>query len=108
MRKGDGDLKEIDLYPKDPKFYENVHRNLVQRFCEFYDKSPRDHFDIIEIRDMKPKRIKIAEGYRRCSLFRMKLEASQELLKFAYDAGLGEKNAMGFGCMDVAGQHEGD
>jgi CRISPR-associated endoribonuclease Cas6 len=26
------------------------------------------------------------------------------LLKFAYDAGLGEKNAMGFGCVDVVGQ----
>jgi CRISPR-associated endoribonuclease Cas6 len=31
----------------------------------------------------------------------MKLEASPELVKFAYDAGLGEKNAMGFGCLGV-------
>ncbi len=31
----------------------------------------------------------------------MRLQASPELLKFAYEAGLGEKNAMGFGCVDL-------
>jgi CRISPR-associated endoribonuclease Cas6 len=41
MRKEKEDLKEVDLYPKDPKFYENLHQNLIQRFCEFYDKSAR-------------------------------------------------------------------
>jgi CRISPR-associated endoribonuclease Cas6 len=25
------------------------------------------------------------------------------LLNFAYDAGIGEKNAMGFGCLEVVG-----
>ncbi|HUV82676.1 MAG TPA: CRISPR-associated endoribonuclease Cas6 [archaeon] len=29
------------------------------------------------------------------------LEASPELIGFAYDAGLGEKNAMGFRCVEV-------
>jgi CRISPR-associated endoribonuclease Cas6 len=62
------DLREADLYPKDPRFYENLHKNLIERFCEFYDKAAQDHFDTIEIKDMKPKRIKIADGYRRCSL----------------------------------------
>jgi len=68
MRKEKEDLKEVDLYPKDPKFYENLHQNLIQRFCEFYDKAAQDHFDILEIKDVKPKRIRIADGYRRCSL----------------------------------------
>jgi CRISPR-associated endoribonuclease Cas6 len=68
MRKEKEDLKEVDLYPKDPKFYENLHQNLIQRFCEFYDKAVQDHFDVLEIKDVKPKRIRIADGYRRCSL----------------------------------------
>jgi CRISPR-associated endoribonuclease Cas6 len=68
MRKEKEDLKEVDLYPKDPKFYENLHQNLIQRFCEFYDKAAQDHFDVLEIKDVKPKRIRIADGYRRCSL----------------------------------------
>jgi CRISPR-associated endoribonuclease Cas6 len=45
--------------------------------------------------DIKPKRIKIAEGYRRCNLMSLRIQASLEVLKFAYEAGLGEKNAMG-------------
>ncbi len=76
IRKENEDLREVDLYPKDPKFYENLHKTLIQRFYEFYDKAPQDHFDIIEIKDMKPKRIKIADGYRRCSLFHMRLQTN--------------------------------
>ncbi|HEY9246949.1 MAG TPA: CRISPR-associated endoribonuclease Cas6, partial [Candidatus Methanoperedens sp.] len=87
--------------PTEPKFYENLHRNLVERFNEFYGKAPSDYFDVTETADIKPKRIKIAESYRRCSLMSLKIQASPELLKFAYDAGLGEKNAMGFGYMEI-------
>ncbi|MCX9012353.1 MAG: CRISPR-associated endoribonuclease Cas6 [Candidatus Methanoperedens sp.] len=101
IRKENESLREIDLYPTEPKFYENLHRNLVERFSEFYGKAPADHFDVVETADIKPKRIKIAESYRRCSLMSLRLQASPELLKFAYEAGLGEKNAMGFGCVEV-------
>ena len=107
MRKENEDLRETDLYPTEPKFYENLHRNLVERFSEFYGKAPFDHFDVIETANIKPKRIKIAEGYRRCNLMSLRIQASSELLKFAYEAGLGEKNAMGFGCVDVAGTPDG-
>lgn len=104
MRKENEVLREVDLYPTEPKFYENLHRNLVERFSEFYDKAPVDHFDVIETAYIKPKRIKISEGYRRCNLMSLRIQASPVLLKFAYDAGLGEKNAMGFGCVDVESQ----
>ncbi len=67
---------------------------MVQR--KFLFPNDRRHNDAIE-----PKRIKISEGYRRCNLMSLRIQASPELLKFAYDAGLGEKNAMGFGCVDL-------
>jgi CRISPR-associated endoribonuclease Cas6 len=101
MRKENGGLREIDLYPTEPKFYENLHKNLTERFSEFYGKEAVDHFDVVETAAIKPKRITIADSYRRCSLMSLHIQASPELLKFAYDAGLGEKNAMGFGCVDV-------
>lgn len=101
MRKENDSLREIDLYPTEPKFYENLHRNLTERFSEFYGNAPVDHFDVVETADIKSKRIRIAESFRRCSLMSLRIQASPELLKFAYDAGLGEKNAMGFGCVDV-------
>jgi len=101
IRKENECLREIDLYPTEPKFYENLHRNLTERFSEFYGKEPVDHFDVVQTADINPRRIKIADSYRRCSLMSLRIQASPELLKFAYDAGLGEKNAMGFGCVDV-------
>jgi CRISPR-associated endoribonuclease Cas6 len=102
LRKQDGKLVEFDLYPKDSKFYENLHKNLVARYEEFYgSKIDKDFFEVINVSSFKPKRIKIENNYRRCSLMDLCLSATPEVLQFAYDAGLGEKNAMGFGCVDV-------
>lgn len=105
-REKNEELVEWELYPKDGKFHENIHNNLVKRYIEFYKKTPEnDHFEILNIKDFKPKRIRIGNGeratFRRCSLMTFTVEANDELLRFAYDAGLGEKNAMGFGCIEV-------
>ena len=97
-----GERKEWDLYPKDGKFYENIHNNLLKRYEAFYGHTPeKDYFEIIKIFDVKPKRVKISNSFRRCSLFKFKVTGSKELLRFGYDAGFGEKNAMGFGCCEI-------
>ncbi|MEM0466075.1 MAG: CRISPR-associated endoribonuclease Cas6 [Candidatus Thermoplasmatota archaeon] len=106
QREKNGMLVEWDLYPTDGKFHENIRRNLVERYTEFYGQIPqRDHFEILSVQSWKPKRIVIGGGLgatpRRCSLMTFTVDASTELLRFAYDAGFGEKNAMGFGCVDV-------
>jgi len=102
MRKRDGKLVEVDLYPKDAKFYENLHINLAARYEKFHGHPvEHEHFEVMDVKDIKPKRISIGNSFRRCSLMRMAVEASPELIGFAYDTGLGEKNAMGFGCVDV-------
>lgn len=101
-RKVDDKLQEWDLYPKDGKFHENAHKNLVERYEEFYDtKLDEDFFEITKVSDFKGRRIKIAGSFRRCSLMRFKVNGAPALLNFVYDAGLGEKNAMGFGCLEV-------
>ena len=101
-RKVDDKLQEWDLYPKDGKFHENAHKNLVERYEEFYDTElDEDYFEITDVSDFKGRRIKIAGSYRRCSLMTFKVNGAPALLNFAYDAGFGEKNAMGFGCLEV-------
>jgi CRISPR-associated endoribonuclease Cas6 len=107
-REKDGKLIEWALYPKDGKFYENIHKNLVERYSAYWGKPPEnEHFEIISIKNFKPKKILIGSGeratQRRCSLMTFTVEANTELLNFAYDAGIGEKNAMGFGCLEVVG-----
>lgn len=102
QRTVEGKLKEFDLYPSEPKFYENLHKNLIERYSEFYGSPPeKEHFEVMEVSQVKPRRIKIAQDYRRCCLMRLRVQANPELLRFAFDAGLGEKNAMGFGCVEV-------
>ncbi len=102
LRNQEDRLVEFDLYPKDSKFHENLHKNLVARYEEFYGlKIDKDFFEILNIPSFKPKRVKVENNYRRCSLMDIYLSAKPELLQFAYDAGLGEKNAMGFGCVDT-------
>lgn len=102
QRYQNGKLTEHDLYPNEPKFYENLHKNLIERYTQYHNKPPhKDHFDITHLCNIKPKRIKIAENHRRCTLLTLHIQSTPELLQFAYDAGLGEKNAMGFGCIDI-------
>ena len=102
QRLQDGRLRDFDLYPKDGKFYENLHANLVARYREYHGHDvSHDHFEITDTRNVKPKRIKIANTYRRCSLMEFEVQGSPELLEFAYEAGIGEKNAMGFGCLEI-------
>ncbi|MCQ1535277.1 CRISPR-associated endoribonuclease Cas6 [Methanosarcina sp. KYL-1] len=102
LRKQEDRLVEFDLYPKDSKFHENLHKNLLARYEEFYgQKVDKDFFEVLGVRNFKPKRVTVENNFRRCSLMDLTLSANPKLLEFAYDAGLGEKNAMGFGCVDI-------
>ena len=108
MRKHNGRLAEVDLYPKDPKFYENLHTNLVARYKKYYGHAiEHDHFEVTKVTDVKPKRIAVGNSQRRCSHVVLTVEGDCDLIRFAYEAGLGEKNAMGFGCVDVI-NHKGE
>ncbi|MEM3341415.1 MAG: CRISPR-associated endoribonuclease Cas6 [Thermoplasmata archaeon] len=110
MRDTTGGPMEWDLYPNEGKFWENIHLNLLERFYRFYCREPESsHFEIVKvIGSFKPKRIRVKNAMRRCSLFTCEVHGSKDLLKFAYDSGLGEKTAMGFGCVKVLSEEEID
>ncbi|MFP4184849.1 MAG: CRISPR-associated endoribonuclease Cas6 [Thermoplasmata archaeon] len=101
-RKVDGELKDWDLYPTDGKFYERLHQNLVDRYEDYYGEKPsKDFFDITNIHHHKERRYTVKGDYRRCNEMKFDIQASKELMKLGYEAGFGEKNAMGFGCVEV-------
>ncbi|UOY10060.1 CRISPR-associated endoribonuclease Cas6 [Methanonatronarchaeum sp. AMET6-2] len=103
QREVEGEIKDWDLYPKDGKFYENLHNNLVSKYEEYHGRAPEnDFFDITEVIHFKGRRYTIAGDHRRCSEMKFKVQGSEELLNFGYQAGFGEKNAMGFGCIEVS------
>ncbi len=93
--------RTYDLYPDDPKFYENLWKNLVKKYNALYGKEPSDCKLEIEVLKVKPKRIKVKNTYHRCVEMVFKAEGSKELLELGYKAGFGERNSMGFGMVKV-------
>lgn len=103
---------EWDLLPlKDMKWHENIHNNLLNRYIEYYGEEPeRDDFEITKFYGQPEyKRVSIKkrenseekEYYKRCARIKFDVEGNPEMLKFGYDAGFGQGNAMGFGCVGV-------
>ncbi len=95
------DGRTVDLYPNDPKFYENLRKNLIRKYTVLYGEEPPDCKLKIEVLKVKPKRIKVKNTYHRCVEMVFNAEGSKELLEIGYKAGFGERNSMGFGMVKV-------
>lgn len=102
----DGNLKVWDLAPGD-QFFRNLEKNLINKYLKYNDLDETDKKIKIysEMRNVKSKRISIEKGdkktFHRAYMMDLILEGDKELLKFAYDAGLGEKSGLGFGMIDL-------
>lgn len=96
--------KRIDLAPSD-KFFRGIENNLVKKYCIFNDTNNTDNKikAYSEMANVKRKRITIPKGpnttYHRAYMMDIILEGDIDLIEFAYDVGLGEKNSMGFGMI---------
>lgn len=103
LKRVNGELKPWDLYPSDDYWSEALAKNLVKKFSKYKgtENSFSSDIRVKNICGVENKRIKIAGSYRRCSMLTFEIEGDKELLSFGYQAGFGEKNAMGFGCTEV-------
>lgn len=96
--------KRIDLAPSD-KFFKGIENNLIKKYCFFNDIESTDKKikAYSEMANVKRKRIAIPKGphttYHRAYMMDIILEGDIDLIEFAYDVGLGEKNSMGFGMI---------
>ena len=104
VKGNNGYRKTIDLYPDEPKFYENLKKNLIKKYMLLYGKEPENKEMDIKVIKAKPKRIKIKNTYHRCTEMVFEARGSKELLSVGYQAGFGERNSMGFGMVKVARQ----
>ena len=99
-----GKLKRVDLAPSD-KFFRGIKTNLIKKYCIFNELDDTDKEIKIysEMANVKRKRITIPKGpnttYHRAYMMDLILEGDLDLIEFAYDVGLGEKNSMGFGMI---------
>lgn len=102
-REVDGKLKIWDLGPGDERFYESIQKNLINKYISFYGDFDGDRWVKIrpDMNTAKKRRIEIKGNYHRGYMMDFEIEADQRLLEFAYDCGLGEKNSMGFGMVEL-------
>ena len=96
-----GKNRIIDLYPDNPRFYENIRRNLIKKYVAFYGKEPSDARMELTVLKSKPKRIRVKNTFHRCVEMVFVAEGSKELMEVGYKAGWGERNSMGFGMVKV-------
>ena len=105
-REVEGKLRIWDLPPSD-EFFKKIENNLVKKYCIFnkIKQTPKEIKAYSEMANVKRKRITINKGgkttYHRAYLMDLILEGDKDLINFAYDVGLGEKNSMGFGMIEL-------
>lgn len=106
IKEVDGELKTWDLAPSEEEFYRKLENNLIKKYKEFNNLEETDKKIKIssEMTYVKRKRIAIdkkdEQTFHRAFLMDLVLEGDLDLIKFAYDAGLGEKSGLGFGMID--------
>lgn len=101
------DRKKYTKYynPEEKDFKELLRDNLYRKYKTMFNKEPQEcHFDVVPLTKLNPKNFKIMK-YKgtviKGWMGRYEIKASPELLRLAYDSGLGTKNAQGFGCFEI-------
>lgn len=101
-----GELKIWDLAPSD-KFFKSLENNLIKKYIKFNNLTKTDKKINIysDMNFVKRKRISINKGnattHHRAYMMDLILEGDLDLIEFAYDVGIGEKNSMGFGMIKL-------
>lgn len=100
----DGKLKIWDLSPGD-EFFKAIEKNLIKKYLKFNNLEGTDKKIKVysEMKSVKRRRIKIGKGsqisYNRGYMMDIILKGDLDLIKFAYDTGIGERGSEGFGCI---------
>ncbi|NPA74610.1 MAG: CRISPR-associated endoribonuclease Cas6 [Euryarchaeota archaeon] len=98
--------KKVPVYPTEPQWYVNVEKNIKHQYEEVHGEVPDGRLNI-EVMHFKTKGYefkknkdgKIEEGYIKAVHGHFRFRGVPELIKFAYEAGVGERGAQGFGCL---------
>ena len=102
------DNKTYFYSPNENKFYELIKQNLLKKYKAYYKDYNVDNFDFdIELLKFDNKRDKKVIVYKNNCIISYegiyKISGDKEILKFAWNTGLGSKNSQGFGMFEVKG-----
>ena len=91
-----------DLSPSDERFYIQLAHNLEKKYQLFFGKEQSNIYFIHDnVVSTKPKRIKVKNTYHKAyHIVGLEMVAPSDVLWLAYEAGIGERNSMGFGMIE--------
>lgn len=89
--------------PDEPEFYEAVSQNFYRKYQAYYGVCPHTTISLMKVDDGSLK--KFVTNYQGSYITgwfsRFRLCGERKYLDFLYQAGLGEKNAQGFGMFEI-------
>lgn len=84
-------------------FQRIIRENLIDKYTALKGVVPKNTFCKLEFGKDVTTKAKIYKGEKiDCLLDRFKFSVSEELFEAAYEAGIGQKNAVGFGLIELA------
>ncbi|ONN28069.1 hypothetical protein XJ44_00555 [Thermosipho affectus] len=96
-----GKKKTLYYHPDDPKFKQIIEQNIYKKYYSIYKKEPKGFIKIKHV-GKNPKRIVVYyKGFKIVGwMTAFDLFGDEELIKIAYEAGIGAKNSQGFGLLE--------
>lgn len=99
-----GKKKTYYYNPMEEEFEQLIGSNLEKKYIAFFNKTPLDNN--LKITPIKNQKLKESIVLYKSTVIKgwngeFILEGSEELIRMAYDAGLGSKNSQGFGCIEL-------
>lgn len=100
--KGNPTLSKHPIYlsPDQPGFVEALEQNLITKWEAFHGKAWNGSVFGIRVWEPKQKLVPVFNITVRAWHLKLQMWGAEELIRFAYDAGLGIKNSQGFGMIE--------
>ncbi len=103
-----GDRMKIwDLYPNEDAFFDKLRKVMLMRYSAIMGSMPEEKDFSIDVIKFKPVRILVKDTYYRGSLMIFRYTGSEEIARFGYENGFGEKTRYGFGMVKVIDEEQG-
>ncbi len=103
-----GDRMKIwDLYPNEDAFFDKLRKVMLMRYSAIMGSMPEEKDFSIDVVKFKPVRILVKDTYYRGSLMIFRYTGSEEIARFGYENGFGEKTRYGFGMVKVIDEEQG-
>lgn len=106
LQKADGEKKVYYYSPQEREFTNMVHANLLKKYAAFYgvDYNGKLEFKTIKVGAHNHKVLKYMKNKEHPTVIKAweglyRILAEPEMIRLAYDCGLGSKNSQGFGMM---------